>query len=355
MVSIRRLYRIARYSFASADALAYIGILDIKNLGDEAVYSAVKGCFAPHPVYPYISPNRPKKLHDKIASKKLKGAILGGGTLIGAGSKTGNPCLDAFENVAEKYPFHIVFGTGVSGVDFIGDENEPKQMLERWRYLLESARYVGVRGPDSADTLKGYGIEAEVIGDPACQFALESSQWRADSRRVGINIGKSDIEFLNLYEQMARLISRQRAAGYRVEFFVVWPDDLDPTLNTARMADIQHPVIHKIYHNPERFVRVAKTMKAFIGLKLHSVILAMCAGVPSILLEYNPKCRDFMKSVHQEKYNLPVYDITNGMLQSRLEELMENGKKISFQIMSEMKGFKILQLHRAQSIIHSIS
>jgi len=42
-------------------------------------------------------------------------------------------------------------------------------------------------------------------------------------------------------------------------------------------------------------------MKVFIGLKLHSVILATCAFVPSIMLEYQPKCLDYMLSINQRE------------------------------------------------------
>ena len=41
-------------------------------------------------------------------------------------------------------------------------------------------------------------------------------------------------------------------------------------------------------------------MSTFVGMKLHAVALATCAYVPSIMLEYQPKCRDYMQAIGQD-------------------------------------------------------
>ena len=38
----------------------------------------------------------------------------------------------------------------------------------------------------------------------------------------------------------------------------------------------------------------------FVGMKLHSQILAICAGVPTLAIEYQPKTVDFMSSIGGE-------------------------------------------------------
>ncbi len=345
-----RITHITKYLCNPYDALSYIGILGIKNLGDEAVYTAVKSCFKSLPVYSHILPGRPAWLGRLIARKKVCGTILGGGTLIGGGSRSGNPCLDAFETAERKKQLLFVFGTGVSGVDFAKGDTLKEQMRIRWYNVLKNVKYLGVRGPDSVKTLNEWGLEAEMIGDPACQFTPDKSLWKKDSMRIGINVGKSDKDFPHLYEAIAELIRHQEKSGFKVEFFVVWPDDLGATYHTAELAGIKNPIVHKLYYDPAGYVRIAGNLRCFIGLKLHSTILALCAGIPSIMLNYNPKCLDFMKSIGMEKYSIPVSEITDSVFNERLNEIIDNGNEISDRVFYEMKKFKKMQIDQARNL-----
>lgn len=57
-----------------------------------------------------------------------------------------------------------------------------------------------------------------------------------------------------------------------------------------KMAGVADSPMHMEYSNPLSYINLVSEMQAFVGLKLHAVVLAMCAHVPSILLEYRPKC-----------------------------------------------------------------
>jgi len=59
----------------------------------------------------------------------------------------------------------------------------------------------------------------------------------------------------------------------------------------------------------------------FVGEKLHSVILAMCAHTPGVMLEYRPKCRDFMMSMGLGELNIKTDEITGGSISDRVEAL----------------------------------
>jgi polysaccharide pyruvyl transferase WcaK-like protein len=45
---------------------------------------------------------------------------------------------------------------------------------------------------------------------------------------------------------------------------------------------------------------------ALISVRLHAAVLASCAGVPSVLLAYRSKCRDFMSSMELESFAVPL-------------------------------------------------
>jgi len=352
MRPFKRIHELSRYLLLPRRSLGYIGIVGIHNLGDEAVYEAIRGYFYPFPVMHCRPPRYPRFLRDRVANKPHVGKILGGGTLIGCGSLHGNPCLDEFERATGRSAATFVFTTGVSGIDFADREGAKKQMLDRWQNSLRRAAYIGVRGPDSAATLHGWGLRAEVIGDAACRFVQPESYWQPTKRKLGINVGRSANEFPELYESMATFIADRARERWEVEFFVVWPEDLIIAEKVIRLAGIDQPRIHKVYRHIGRYLSLIRQMQVFVGLKLHSVILAMCAGVPSLMLDYNPKCLDFMKSVGMETFNLQLNDVTPGMLDEKFAALLIGGNHISKALYQKLSGFMMLQMARARFCVN---
>jgi polysaccharide pyruvyl transferase WcaK-like protein len=70
----------------------------------------------------------------------------------------------------------------------------------------------------------------------------------------------------------------------------------------AAIASGTDEKIYRVYHNPSKFLDLIKQVTVFVGMKLHSVILATCAFVPSIMVEYQTKCRDYMMAVDQQQF-----------------------------------------------------
>lgn len=62
----------------------------------------------------------------------------------------------------------------------------------------------------------------------------------------------------------------------------------------------------------------------FVGEKLHSVVLASAVFVPSIMLEYRPKCLDFQLSLGRGEYNIRIDKLEAADLVDRLEQLSRN-------------------------------
>jgi polysaccharide pyruvyl transferase WcaK-like protein len=96
-------------------------------------------------------------------------------------------------------------------------------------------------------------------------------------------------------------------------------------------------------------------MSAFIGMKLHSVILAMCAHVPSIMLEYRPKALDFMASVGLEQFNVRTSDVEPRALFGMLFELVDEWPHLSEIICQRLTKYKQLQESRARELIAAAS
>jgi len=91
-----------------------------------------------------------------------------------------------------------------------------------------------------------------------------------------------------------------RQAGRNVKWFVVWHKDLEVTRDIAEHSGTAGE-INKIYANHETFLEQVRPLAVFVSLKLHAVALATCAFVPSVMLEYRPKCRYYMRSIGQDE------------------------------------------------------
>jgi polysaccharide pyruvyl transferase WcaK-like protein len=109
------------------------------------------------------------------------------------------------------------------------------------------------------------------------------------------------------------------------------------------------------------YTSVYKTLESlskcdlFIGQKLHSVALAMCAYTPSIMLEYKPKCLDFMLLMDMENFNIRTDQLS-------VEKLLFLSKKMYMEleyfrekIQKKVHHYKQIQKDRANTICKQLS
>ena len=322
---------------------AYIGWVGRSNLGDEAMFEATSRLFAPIPLY---LARRGRGLLSTLLRECPQLAMLGGGTLVG-----GPPYGHKLASLLERGVPAIVFGTGVRLVDFWRAIGDQKTELESWREPLKACRYVGVRGPDSVASLAAIGIEAELLGDPAVQFVQSADFHHPRPRTLGVNIGCARGLLWGREEQMldglVEFLRRRLGEGWLPEYFVVWPSDNRPTLEVIRRVGQRRPRIHRVYHDAGDYLQRVRRVQVFIGVKLHSVMLAMCAGVPSLMVAYRPKCLDFMKSVDMQGFSVRSDQITPETLGTAWELLQERGQEVARHVLSRLRAYRDLQCQRA--------
>jgi hypothetical protein len=347
-----------KYNVWPSRSIEYTGC-NALNLGDRSVYWAV------HETFPGVILSYPKNYGGLFGSairrfeqrQKRLGSMLGGGTIIGA-PPWSRGMADAFEESMAHTGRGFAFGTGVQELTFPPDHEAfvaDPSTYNKWARLLKQCEYVSVRGPRSQMALAELGISSEVIGDPACALVRPEGFWRPRPGYLGLNTGNGggsmwgDRDTFN--ETMGRFVADVGREGWKVEFFALMDDDIEMIHRVARFAGIADPVIHCEYVNPEMFMAKVSKMEAFIGLKLHSVILAMCAHVPSIMLEYRPKGLDFMASLGLEHFNVRTSDVEPSALQTLLHELVGQGKTWSETIRTRLDHLKRIQETRAQELI----
>jgi hypothetical protein len=281
--------------------LVYVsGSPDSLNLGDNTLFRAYRQLFHRCSFARYGSGGAVLSGLSRIM--RVTGhAVLGGGTLI---NRWG---VGAAEEAIALFDNFFVFGTGVAQSGFWSGRPGWDDRMAKWKAVLKEADYLGVRGPLSAAALREAGLEnAEVIGDPVLVYAHDSPQ-RDDSYRarcLGLNLGQAQGQVWGSEEQLVReytrLAKQARESGWSVIWFVVHPDDREVTLHAATSSGTPEEVL-EVYDDHTRFIESAARVSVFVGMKLHAVVLATCAYVPSVMVEYRPKCRDYMMLIDHEK------------------------------------------------------
>jgi hypothetical protein len=340
-----------------APRIAYVGgWLGHRNLGDEALFAADRALFPGASLYPMRG--YPEDVSVARMTRAFNSAVLAGGTLINK-HDTGLIRAQGMLDMAEH---RFVFGTGVADVAFWEGRKAGKKPwhnnLAQWRDVLERCRYVGVRGPLSRDILAGAGLKnVEIIGDPVLTFADCSRGALCREKTLGLNLGLSAGRMWEKEEcvlsKVVELASFARNAGWKVIWFVVWPEDYDPTQSAAKESRTEDHV-HAVYTDHAKYMELVSKVSVFIGIKLHAVALATCAGVPSIMLEYRPKCRDYMESIGQGHLCERVDLFKAQSVWERVLEMHSNRERYAGEMAERISRLQAFQRQRAREIVDQI-
>jgi len=301
---------------------AYIGWLGYDNLGDEALLVSCERILGNN-IFLYS-----KQYIGKLAQFFFKGqfdaVILGGGTLIPGGAY-----LNRYRR--EGYRKKIIFGTGVEDPAFCGFNKKKRLNIEAWVAEINKSHYISVRGPRSKEILESWGVNKpiNIIGDPALIMRRKKLFRKKKEKTLGINIGftdgdlwgQSDDAFFHALITQLKVLGKN---GWSFKFFPVYEKDVRYIFKAMEALGQYHVSLADNYLNLESFLVQVENVDIFVGEKLHSVILAMCTYTPSVMLEYRPKCLDFMKSMDAEDFNIRTDRIRDGNVVDKINSLYEN-------------------------------
>jgi Polysaccharide pyruvyl transferase len=343
----------------------YLGWVGFKNLGDEAMYELCRRRF---PTIVWSTSGRLDRkidtgqffkrdardlkyvfgvLSDEVlrqprlrafaaqgihhVSRKLgrEVAILGGGTLINRNDAALARYIRARTETRSLVP---VFGTGVCSPDFWYRERDWSDRRKQWVAATAELPVVGVRGPCSKELLEDAGANNVVIcGDPAVAFHLPYSKKQIrerqnESLRIGVNSSDCCGQLWGtpekIQESLAGLVRWLAERKHRIEFVAVQPQDVTPCLDVARRAGIGQPLIQSV-SDARSFLSYLEGLDLLVAVKLHAGILSAAANVPFVLLEYQPKCRDFARSVGWEMFAPRTDHLNESVLIDRVTLLIE--------------------------------
>jgi len=345
---INRFFREALFLASLKRRAIYVGWDGNENLGDEAVKDTISNALSDSvTMYPSKHVSRFARV---LWNEKYDAAVLGGGTLINMGTY-----LERFINADAK--FRCTFGTGVALDDFWAGANRHPSLVRDWLDALHATDYVSVRGPLSKQQLIDWGFEGEVevIGDPALLFADSIIHRKKKTKVLGINAGNtrdllwggSDREFWSQFLTKLRVLGD---SGWSFVIFSVTPNDrMFVEIACEELAGYN---IRKLDYSisAKKYLEETKNVDVFVGEKLHSTILAICTYTPSIMLEYRPKCRDFMASIDSLDMLVRTDQIADYDLLGKAEALLEIADQEQNRLHEKVANMKNKLLQAAKKI-----
>lgn len=329
------------------------GYPTISNVGDVALWKAYEEFFPTMKVI-HFRGGKIENTFYRLFSKPKDIAVLAGGTLIN------HMCLreaqDAFNVLG---PFYVL-GTGVAQSSYWKGREGYTIQEGPWKELLLQSPFVGVRGRLSQGQLLEFGVESFVFGDPVLYLSetrsLGNKEFFGEEMCIGLNVGRSLGHVQggeeNLKDIFIQSCLKLKESGYSFKWFVVCPEDLEVTMEVQGLVGGRVVQIYKDYRD---YYRELEDCRLFLGTKLHAVCLATCRSIPSIMIEYRPKCRDFMDSIGLGDYSIPADKCNVDKVTDTILELERSYQEIVFLINKNIDEIKLNQMSVIEGIVQKES
>jgi polysaccharide pyruvyl transferase CsaB len=167
---------------------------------------------------------------------------------------------------------------------------------------FQMADVIAVRDPQSAEALKELGIKSNVRITADCAFLLARPEDHADKqgfnvgnmKSVGISVrphGKSK-EIIQLFAEFARMLFQNNYMPVLIE--MDRNDDGPLMLEIAKVQGGKIPDIRKL-QTPQQLQQRLARMDSLVAMRLHAGILGVTAGIPPLMVSYDPKVTAFAK------------------------------------------------------------
>jgi polysaccharide pyruvyl transferase len=358
----------------SSDRVAYVGWSGNENMGDEAILAAYRRALHGYPLC-QVSVRTPLARLDRLTPWRLfRAVLLGGGTLIGVPSYRSvlRSLLEQDERLTA-----LMLGAGVEEPSYFGvnpltveaiRQANPATRedqgslawseLVRWEPVLRRFERVTVRGPRSRAVLRELGVDATVVGDPALLLADETPTQRFRERRLGLNIGTTPGVWGSnpaaLISEVVAFARAMRARGWEIVLFPVWPPDLRCIEEAARRIG-GNTVVFSDFLDLDRLFAAIRECHVFVGQKLHSVVFSSAVYVPSVMLEYHPKCADFHDSLGRSRYTIRTDRVTCDALVAAVDELAASRDAHKAALIASVGALRGRLLEEATAIRRTLS
>ena len=301
------------------------------NLGDEALFLANRMIFDSYELIP------DRMRHGNQYSRI---SVFGGGTVLPDISYWVRP---------NRYNF--AFGVGVHDVAFWPefDSDDLIEKLYEFRFRL-----LGVRGEMSRILLRGWGVDAEVIGDP-CLILEPSSLQKKRKDLVVFNILSARRICVSDDERMFRVavevckVLKQK--GYTVMLVPFCRDDVTFILEVSEASGTS---VFEQWRNIQATIDLIASSHALIGERLHSIIFAASACTPFISIAYAPKCFDFAGTMNSTEYAIRTNEVSTEKVLLKFNNLLENWNELHATLTKNVETYRQKIRTFAKRIVNDI-
>lgn len=335
--------------FASKKIALYVGCTRMGNLGDEAIFDALKELVGPEVFLyeiPYHNPTAGNFLR-KIFFKKPDFIILGGGTII---RKAANESyLRILNRLSLEWPESkiIILGPGVANPEFAKYIGFPID-INGWSTLLNKATFISVRGVLSKKELDSWKTltPVEIFHDPAIYFTKSAIKLKGKKKKIAVNFadigdriyGKNKI----VIESFAlKIVEKLISENWEVYLYPTTKSDLNYMLNKIGLKKFYKIKIYDDYKNIDKSLCFLESMDVFLGQRLHSVIFSSTVFTPFHALEYEPKTSDFLNTLGLNDYLTRVDELDVNAIFDKINALysqIENEQQVLFDKLTTAKA-----------------
>ena len=304
---------------------AYVGYLQARNLGDEAIYAGIRELFPRYRFRAFDTRRESPEGHRRAERRRPAPDVvfLGGGTLV-----PWPRYLHELQLTSDDAAV-VVFGTGALDAGF-WQEHRPELFsphnLSLWKSALERARYVGVRDAQTASFISRHAqVPCDVIGDPALTLGLPSRRVPRKHLVVGVNVGSQDPIWgakEKLISEVETALSVLTSRGAVLEFVALHPADVAFFRQLKTRPMMERLRLYRAFAKGTRAISRFGYYDLMIGQRLHATILASAFGVPTIALAYNPKCTDFMAAIGRSDCSIRTDVVTATKILDRVDAIM---------------------------------
>lgn len=234
------------------------------------------------------------------------------------------------------------------------------------RNILNRVDFIILRQEDSQELLKELGVtrpQLSLGADPALNnVPVEQVKASDILQELGVNHGS--IIGVNVHGYIDKLIRESKDQISKLEFtnimskfcdeiieklgvnvvFVITNYRYDEKITKEIRDKMRHKNKTAILNNREythnEIMGVLGQMDMFVGMRLHSIILAAAMYTPVVGVVYLPKVRDFMRRIGQEDKAIEFDEFSVEMLLSKVENTWHTRETIREQLKKEISELK---------------
>ena len=221
----------------------------------------------------------------------------------------------------------IIFAQG------IGPVNNPAAAILT-RQLLKRCSYVSVRDENSLNLLKKWGVDAQLVCDPIYSFPLVSG---TNARSIGVQLR----DFKTMNDDLLKSIAFQILKDFpdmKIEVLSFQDSiDLDVCNRFAQFVrDINHDADISVVSGltGKSLVSKLSTLDYLIGMRFHSLLLAVKFGIKSAAINYDIKVEKLA-----DEFELPKISMTGENDMEKIFSSMRYESSAELRLKANSKAF----------------